>query len=88
MTKSDLSISEWKVVFTERGVDYVSPEKMFGLLMSSIDRMLTELDRRFDYQGQTYRVTRHEYAPVTMVCSRQGIFFEVDFVPALKFDFR
>ena len=88
VTKSDLTASEKKIIFTDRGVDYISPEKMFGLLKSSIDRVLTGLDLRFDYQGQTYRVTRHEYAPVTMVCSRQGIFFEIDFVPALKFDFR
>ena len=88
MTKSDLSASERKIVFTDRGVDYISPEKMFGLLKSSIDRVLTGLDLRFDYQGQSFRVTRHEYAPVTLVCSGQNIFFEVDFVPSFKFDFK
>ena len=88
MTKSDLSASERKIVWTDRGVDYISPEKMFGLLKSSIDRVLTGLDLKFVYQGQTYRVTRHEFAPVTLVCSGPGIFFEVDFVPSFKFDFR
>ena len=88
MTKSDLSASERKIVWTDRGVDYISPEKMFGLLKSSIDRVLTGLDLRFVYQGQTYKVTRHEFAPVTLVCSGPGIFFEVDFVPSFKFDFR
>ena len=88
VTKSDLTASERKIIFTDRGVDYISPEKMFGLLKSSIDRVLTGLDLRFDYQGQTYRVTRHEYAPVTIVCSGPETFFEVDFVPSFKFDFR
>ena len=88
VTKPDLTPSERKIVMTEGGVEYISPQKMFNLLKSSIDRVLTSLELRLQYQGHTYTVTRHEFAPVTLVCSGNGIHFEVDFVPSLKFDFR
>ena len=88
VTKPSLTQSESRIVFEDQGEAFISPLKMFNLLKSSIDRVLTGLDLTLHYQGDTFRVTRHEYAPVTLVCSGTGIFFEVDFVPSLKFDFR
>ena len=87
VTQPSLTPSEKRIVFNDRGVDYISPLKMFDLLKSSIDRALTGLEP-LHYEGNTFSVTRHESAPVTLVCKGSGIFFEVDFVPSLKFDFR
>jgi len=90
VTKQKLSASERGIVFTDPATaeNFISPQKMFDLLKSSIDRVLTGLGGTLQYQGQSYRVTRQEAAPVTLVCSGSGINFQVDFVPSFKYDVR
>ena len=63
---------------------------MFNLLKSSVDRSLQKINGQFKYQGRVFTVRRHEYAPVTLKVQddRGEIFFEVDLVPAIEFDFR
>ena len=63
---------------------------MYDLLQRTVDRAITNV-RIFTYRGQQFRITRHEFAPVTLkVTSITGpeSFFEVDFVPSFQFDFR
>lgn len=63
---------------------------MYDLLQRTVDRAITNV-RTFTYRGQQFRITRHEFAPVTLkVTSVTGpeSFFEVDFVPSFQFDFR
>jgi len=86
VTKPEMTGSERKVVFQEGGVDYISPKKMFELVKSSVDRALRTVGV-FYYQGSEFRVTRHEYAPVTLKISGPGASFEVDLVPSLQFNF-
>ena len=62
---------------------------MYNLLQRTVDRAITNV-RTFTYRGQQFRITRHEFAPVTLkVTSVTGpeSFFEVDFVPSFQFDF-
>ena len=63
---------------------------MYDLLKSAVDRAITNIGQ-FTYNGQQFKIARHEYAPVTLkVTSITGpkSFFEVDFVPSFQFDFR
>jgi len=85
--KPVLSPSEEKITFNLHGVQYLSPIKMFNLMKKSVDRVLTEISQTVQYQGGAYRVTRQEYAPVTIKVVGQGVSFEVDLVPSIKFDF-
>lgn len=61
---------------------------MFNLLKSSVDRTLQNFNHQFQYQGRVFTVRRHEYAPVTLKVEGDGVFFEVDLVPSIEFDFR
>ena len=90
VTKSILSESERKIVFSEGGINYISPKKMYDLLLSTVDRAITYI-HHFTYKRQEFRITRHEFAPVTLKVtsvSDPEIFFEVDFVPSFQFDFK
>merc|ERR1712126_189387 len=90
VTKADLSQSEKKIVFNDHGITFVSPSKMYDLLKSTVDRAITNVGQ-FTFNGQKFKITRHEYAPVTLkITSITGpeSFFEVDFVPSFQFDFR
>ena len=87
VTKPVLSPSEEKITFNMHGVQYLSPIKMFNMIKKSVDRVLTEISLTVQYKGETYRVTRHEYAPVTLKVVGNGMSFEVDLVPSIKFDF-
>ena len=87
VTKPVLSPSEEKITFNMHGVQYLSPIKMFNMIKKSVDRVLTEISLTVEYKGETYRVTRHEYAPVTLKVVGNGMSFEVDLVPSIKFDF-
>ena len=93
VTKSQLSKAEEKVVNTDYYGDspivYLSPLKMFNLIKSCIDRVLSHKGHTVNYNGQLYRVTRHEFAPVTLkVVSldlmEEPVRFEVDLVPSLQ----
>jgi len=86
-TKPDLSQSETKIVFNDNGVIYISPKKMFDLLKSSVDRVLTNL-RGFEYEGEQFTIKRHEFAPVTLKVKSSVSNFEVDLVPSFQYDFR
>jgi len=88
VTKPVLSPSEEKITFKLHGVQYLSPIKMFNMIKKSVDRVLTEISLTVQYKGETYRVTRHEYAPVTLKVVGNGMSFEVDLVPSIKFDFK
>jgi len=87
VTKPVLSPSEEKITFNMHGVQYLSPIKMFNMIKKSVDRVLTEISLTVQYKGETYRVTRHEYAPLTLKVVGNGMSFEVDLVPSIKFDF-
>ena len=93
VTKSQLSKAEEKIVnidhYGHSPVVYLSPLKMFNLIKSCIDRVLSQKGNTVNYNGQMYRVTRHEYAPVTLkVVSldqmEDPVRFEVDLVPSLQ----
>ena len=88
VTKPALTPSEEKITVDSQGVKYLSPIKMFNLIKKSVDRVLTEMSVTIVYDGKAYRVTRHEYAPVTLKVVGHGMSFEVDLVPSLKFDFK
>ena len=88
VTKPVLTPSEEKITFSDQGVKYLSPIKMFNLIKKSVDRVLTEISLTVKFEGKTYRVTRHEYAPVTLKVVGNGMSFEVDLVPSIKFDFK
>ena len=66
----------------------ISPIKMFSLLKSSVDAALTSLNHGLTYQGQSYRITRHEFAPVTLVIKALdgSKKCEVDLLPAVKME--
>ena len=94
VTKPQLSKAEEKIVDTDQygqsPVVYLSPVKMFNLIKSCIDRVLSMEGNTFSYNGNLYRVTRHEFAPVTLkVVSldqiEDPVRFEVDLVPSLQF---
>ena len=78
MTKPVLTPSEEKITFSDQGVKYLSPIKMFNMIKKSVDRVLTEISLTVKFEGKTYRVTRHEYAPVTLNVIGNGMSFEVD----------
>ena len=89
VTKPSLTPMEEKIVDTGTGsVQNLSPIKMFELVKSSVDRALTSLGLEVTYEGRRYRVTRHEYAPVTLdIRAVDGTRrCEVDLVPSLKMD--
>jgi len=67
----------------------ISPKDDFDFLKSTVDRALTAINHEFRYKRQIFRVTRHEFAPVTLkVVSINGQdFFEVDLVPAMYLNF-
>lgn len=90
VTKPNLSNSELQIVdeYDNRRIDIISPLKMFNLLKSSVDRTLQNFNHQFQYQGRVFTVRRHEYAPVTLKVEGDGVFFEVDLVPSIEFDFR
>ena len=75
---------------THPGTKYLSPVKMFDLLKSSVDKVLTREAQSITHQGNMYRVTRHEFAPVTLkvvsLDSFQPVSFEIDLVPSIKLD--
>ena len=93
VTKSQLSKAEEKIVnidhYGQSQVVYLSPLKMFNLIKSCIDRVLSQKGNTVNYNGHLYRVTRHEFAPVTLkVVSldqmEDPVRFEVDLVPSLQ----
>ena len=95
VTKKDLSQSEEKILDTdhysqEQGTKYLSPIKMFNLIKSSVDKVLTNESQTIKFEGKIYRVTRHEFAPVTLkVVSLDDwdpMSFEIDLVPSLKLE--
>merc|ERR1711892_606962 len=88
VTKPVITPSEEKITFSDQGVKYLSPIKMFNMIKKSVDRVLTEISLTVKFEGKTYRVTRHEYAPVTLKVVGNGMSFEVDLVPSIKFDFK
>ena len=55
-----------------------------------MDKALTEMEHVFRYKRQVFRVTRHEFAPVTLkaVSVNGQDSFEVDLVPAMQLDFQ
>ena len=90
--KDNINQTEEKIVDTDHyssePVNYLSPVKMFNLVKSSVDRVLQSTGNTINYQGRIYRVTRHEFAPVTLkVVSLEDmdpVMFEVDLVPSLR----
>ena len=70
------------------GTKFLSPIKMFSLLKSSVDRVLCNEDQTISHEGDMYRVTRHQFAPVTLRVVSLDIFqpmhFEIDLVPSIK----
>ena len=86
------SKSKQKIVDTDHyasnPANYLSPIKMFRLLKSCVDRVLTSQGNTLSYQGRLYRVTRHEFAPVTLKVvsleDMEPMTFEVDLVPSLE----
>ena len=60
---------------------------MFQFLKSSVDRVLSR-DNVYYYEGERFKVTRHEFAPVTLKVRGENHFFEVDLVPAFEFNFK
>ena len=93
VTKSQLSKAEETIVNTDDYRQspclYLSPLKMFNLIKSCIDRVLSQKGNTVNYNGHLYRVTRHEFAPVTLkVVSldqmEDPVRFEVDLVPSLQ----
>ena len=94
-TKKDLTLCEDKILDTDDyGLEprskYLSPIKMFNLLKSSVDKVLTYQAQTISHKGHMYRVTRHEFAPVTLkvvsLDNFQPMSFEIDLVPSLKLD--
>ena len=88
VTDAVLSDSEMAIVATTDGIRHISPIKMFNLLKTTVDRVLTSLGQTMEYEGRSYRVTRHEFAPVTLEIravdgSRRC---EVDLLPAIKLE--
>ena len=93
VSKSQLSKAEEMIVNTDDYGQspclYLSPLKMFNLIKSCIDRVLSHAGNTVSYNGHLYRVTRHEFAPVTLkVVSldqmEEPVRFEVDLVPSLQ----
>ena len=91
VTKPTLSPEEEKIVdrsWFGFGTPYVCPAKMFDLLQSSMDRVLTDMDHQMVYQGCRYRVIREVHAPVTLVIMAEddSKTCEIDFVPSFKME--
>lgn len=94
VNKSDTNAAEEKIIdrdyYATSPVSYLSPIKMFGLIKSCIDRVLSGHGHTILYKGRMYRVTRHEFAPVTLKVTSledlEPMQFEVDLVPSLQFD--
>ena len=90
--KDNINQMEEKIVDTDHyssePVHYLSPVKMFNLLKSSVDRVLQSTGNTINYKGRIYRVTRHEFAPVTLKVvsleDMEPVMFEVDLVPSLR----
>merc|ERR1711915_20183 len=85
--KSPLTNSEEKITFEKDENKFLSPVKMFNLLKKAVDRVLTKMSLTLDYQGHEYRITRQEFAPVTLKVVGNGMSFEVDLVPSIKYNF-
>ena len=85
--KSPLTNSEEKITFEKDEKQFLSPVKMFNLLKKAVDRVLTKMSLTLDYQGHEYRITRQEFAPVTIKVVGNGMSFEVDLVPSIKYNF-
>ena len=64
----------------------ISPLKMFQLMQSALDRVLSKINNKISYQGKFYRVTRQIFAPITLkiIGLEDDVEFEVDLVPSMK----
>ena len=94
-TKINLNAFEERILDTDSygpqpGSKYLSPIKMFNLIKSTVDKVLTNEDNYIRYENHWYRITRHENAPVTLkVISMDKcptMSFEIDLVPSLKLE--
>ena len=62
----------------------VSPDKIFAVLLSAVDKALSD---EIQYKGRHYKITRSVFNPVVLVVKEKGeLVFEVDLVPAFRME--
>ena len=83
----EITMSEMEVIDCKNGNFYLSPKKMFDVTKRAVDKVLSPAHQMVRHQGQLFRVTAHEFAPVTLrienVRNKSHI-FEVDLVPTIQ----
>ena len=62
----------------------ISPEKMFSVLQTAVDRALQEMRHKIIVNNETFQVTRSTGVPVILNVKGPGVRFTVDLVPAFK----
>ena len=83
----EITMSEMEVIDCKNGNFYLSPKKMFDVTKRAVDKVLSPAHQMVRHQGQLFRVTAHEFAPVTLrienVRNKSHV-FEVDLVPTIQ----
>ena len=80
-------MSEMEVIDCKNGNFYLSPKKMFDVTKRAVDKVLSPAHQMVRHQGQLFRITAHEFAPVTLCIENvenKSHIFEVDLVPTIQ----
>ena len=80
----EITMSEMEVIDCKNGNFYLSPKKMFDVTKRAVDKALSPAHQMVRHQGQLFRVTAHEFAPVTLRIENKSHVFEVDLVPTIQ----
>jgi len=82
--EKDLTKEEKNILEDFDGRLCVSPDKIFAVLLSAVDKALSG---EIQYKGRHYKITRSVFNPVVLVVKEKGeLVFEVDLVPAFRMD--
>ena len=82
-----ITMSEMEVIDCKNGNFYLSPKKMFDVTKRAVDKVLSPAHQMVRHQGQWFRITAHEFAPVTLRIENvknKSHSFEVDLVPTIQ----
>ena len=80
--EKDLTEEQMKILENFDGQICISPEKIFSVLLTAVDRALFD---EIQYKGKHYKISRSVFNPVVLVVKeREELVFEVDLVPAFR----